>query len=84
MRASLRDLYKYAKTGIPSEKMRPFDKLFAYQLAGGFSIKTLSGVPPIQFISDGTPLTAWGVSGASGGVGDKTAQLIPEIVQGGV
>lgn len=65
MRASLRDLFQYAKTGIPSPGMRPFDKLLALQQAGSedYPETTITGVSPISFKGDGNNLTAWSVKG---------------------
>lgn len=39
------------------------------------SIKTLTGKPPLMFSSDGSNLVDYTIYGASGGVGDKTANL---------
>lgn len=53
-----------------------FDFLKAKSGAGGGQTeKTISGVPPLSFKSDGSALTAWTISGASGGVGDRTVNL---------
>ena len=78
MRASLRDLFRYAKTGIPHHGMRSFDKMLSKQIAGSGSmpVATLIGISPFDFLSDGTPLTAWIINGASGGVGDKTHNIV--------
>lgn len=37
--------------------------------------KQLEGVPPLAFTAQGQPLINWTIHGASGGVGDKTANL---------
>ena len=64
MSASFYDLLKFAKTGIASPDMTHYDKLKALSMCkAGFPVKTLTGVPPITFQSDGTPLTAWSISG---------------------
>ena len=77
MRASLRDLFQYEKTGIPSPGMRPFDKLLASQLAGGgFPITSLTGVDEIQFDSDGSPLISWYVKGNEVQTGTPSPQNI--------
>lgn len=34
--------------------------------------KTLTGVPPFMFVSDGSNLVDWSISGNTGGVGEKT------------
>ena len=74
---SLSNLYKYAKTGVTSKDMTSFDKLLAMQLAGdGFPVKTISGVPPIPFDSDGTPLIAWTVVGNEVQTGTPSPQNI--------
>lgn len=74
------ELKRYAQTGIASPGMRAFDKMFALSAFGGgvFPESTISGAQPISFKSDGSALTAWVVSGASGGVGDETANLWDE------
>ena len=64
MSASFYDLLKFAKTGIASPSMTAYDKLKALSMCkAGFPVKTLTGVPPITFQSDGTALTAWSISG---------------------
>lgn len=66
----------YAHTGIASDRMTEYDKARAIAMCGsGMPVNTISGAPPISFQSDGTALTAWTISGASGGVGDRTANL---------
>ena len=99
MSASFYDLLKFAKTGIASPEMTHYDKLKALAMCkAGFPVKTLTGIPPISFQSDGTPLTAWSISGnmvqssvptpsapiQPEETGDRTANLIPKIMQGGV
>ena len=64
MSASFYDLLKFAKTGIASPEMTAYDKLKALAMCkGGFPVATLTGIPPLTFQSDGTPLTAWSISG---------------------
>lgn len=76
MSASLYDLLRYAKTGIASPDLTAFDKGRALAMYGSsIPVSTVSGVPPISFQSDGSALSAWTISGASGGVGDRTANL---------
>ena len=70
------NLLKYAATGIASPDMMYFDRMRASTLMGGGTVQTLTGIPPLSFKSDGSALTAWVVLGASGGVGDKTANLM--------
>ncbi len=37
----------------------------------------ISGEPPLAFNSNGKPITNWSITGSSGGVGEKTANLVP-------
>ena len=60
MSASFYDLQKFAATGIASPERTHYDKMRALAMAGG-KIETLTGVPPISFKSDGTPLIAWSI-----------------------
>ena len=46
-------------------------------------IKTLTGVPPLTFVSDGSNLVDWSISGAAGGVGDRTKNLLDITVASG-
>lgn len=39
-------------------------------------VKQLEGVPPLAFTAQGQPLINWTIYGASGGVGNKTANLL--------
>lgn len=82
MSASFYELLKHAKTGISSPSMTGYDKLKALAMAGGIPVSTLSGIPPISFKSDGTPLTAWSISGAMTQTGTPTpdAPIMPEFV----
>ena len=99
MSATFYDLLKFAKTGIASPSMTAYDKLKALSMCkAGFPVKTLTGVPPISFKSDGSALTAWSVSGNMSQTGtptptvpitpeecgDKTANLCGYLEQGGV
>lgn len=81
MSASFYDLLKYAKTGIASPSMTYYDKLKALSMCkAGFPVKTLTGVPPLTFQSDGTPLTAWSIYGNMTQTGTPTpsAPIQPE------
>lgn len=61
---SFYDLLKYAKTGIASADMTDYDKVKARIFyPSGYPVTTLTGIPPISFRSDGTPLTAWQIDG---------------------
>ena len=64
MSASFYDFMKYARTGIASPSMTHYDKQKALAMCGGgFPISTITGIPPLTFRADGTPLTAWSISG---------------------
>ena len=80
MSASFYDLLKFAKTGVASPSMTAYDKQKALAMCkAGFPVKTLTGVPPISFQSDGSALTAWSISGnktQSQETGDRTANLL--------
>ena len=83
MSASFYDLLKYAKTGIASPSMTHYDKMKALSMCkAGFPVKTLAGVPPITVQSDGTPLTAWSISGnmVQTGTPSPTNIVIPQEV----
>lgn len=80
MGATFFDLMKCAKTGIASDDMTDFDNAKALALLESkFPVNTITGVPPLSFKSDGTELTDWSITGASGGVGDATANLFNEV-----
>lgn len=81
MSASFYELLKFAKTGIASPEMTHYDKLKALAMCkAGFPVKTLTDVPPITFQSDGTPLTAWSISGNMTQTGTPTpsAPITPQ------
>lgn len=82
MSASFYDLIKYAKTGISSDGMTDFDQMKAIALcgAGGIPISTITGVPPITFTADGTPLTSWQIVGNMTQTGTPTpdAPIMPQ------
>lgn len=82
MSASFYDLLKYAKTGIASPEMTAYDKMLAMAAAGGGAIKTLTGVPPLSFKADGTPLISWSMLGNAQQTGTPTpdAPIQPEFV----
>ena len=76
MKATFFELMAYAHTGIASDRMTEFDKARAIAMCGsGMPVNTISGAPPLSFSSDGSALSAWTITGASGGVGDRTANL---------
>ena len=81
MSATFYDLLKFAKTGIAAPSMTHYDKMKALSMCkAGFPVKTISGVPPISFQSDGTPLTAWSITGnmTQTGTPTPTAPIQPE------
>lgn len=51
-----------------------FEELFAENTKPS-KIETLTGVPPLTFVSDGSNLVDWAISGNSGGVGERTKNL---------
>ena len=74
MSASFFDLTKYAATGIALPQMTVYDKLKALAMFGGsYPISTITGLPPISFLSDGTPLTAYTIIGNEQQTGTPTA-----------
>ena len=75
------EMMKCSQTGISGSEMTAFEQLKAFAMTGSekFPSDTITGVPPISFKSDGTPLTDWSITGASGGVGDATANLFDEV-----
>lgn len=81
MSVSFYDLMKYAKTGIASPEMTGYDKLRAKACFGGYTVTTITGVPPISFKSDGKPLTAWSIAGNGQQTGTPTpdAPIMPEF-----
>lgn len=63
MSASFYDLMCYAKTGIAAHGMTAYDKLMALRMHGSLPITTITGVPPLSFLADGRPLSAWTIAG---------------------
>lgn len=77
---SLKNLFRYGKSGVASPDMTDFDKLLALQLAGGgFPVASLSGQPPLSFKADGTPLISWSMKGNGQQTGTPTpdAPIMP-------
>ena len=62
MSANFYELLKYAKTGIASPDMTYYDKMRASTLMGGV-VQTLTGIPPLSFKANGTPLISWSMKG---------------------
>ena len=82
MSASFYDLLKYAATGIASPDMTYYDKMRASTLMGGGTVQTLTGIPPLSFKSDGTPLISWSMKGNGSQTGTPTPDnpVMPEFV----
>jgi hypothetical protein len=53
---------------------------FFEELLAGYTkpseVKTLTGIPPLTFVSDGSSLKNWAIFGADPGVGERTKNLI--------
>ena len=62
MSANFYELLKYAKTGIASPDVTYYDKMRASTLMGGV-VQTLTGIPPLSFKANGTPLISWSMKG---------------------
>lgn len=76
MNASFYDLLKYAATGIASPEMTYFDKMRALSMAGGGTIKTLTGIPPLSFTGNGSPLISLSMLGNTKQTGTPTPDNI--------
>ena len=72
MTHSIFELERYARYGLPAPSMTPYDRLRAQALFTGSKTETLTGIPPIIFRSDGTPLTAWSIYGNGQQTGTPT------------
>lgn len=59
-----------------------FEKLLAENTKPS-KIKTLTGVPPLTFVSDGSNIVDWSISGAAGGVGEQTKNLCEILIPNG-
>ena len=81
MSANFYDLMKYAKTGIALPDMTGYDKMKALALFGGAE-QTLTGIPPLTFKADGTPLISWSMKGNGSQQGTPTPDnpVMPEFV----
>lgn len=82
MSASFYDLLKYAATGIPAPNMTAWDKARALAIGGGSKEQTLTGIPPLSFKSDGSPLISWSMKGNGSQSGTPTPDnpVMPEFV----
>lgn len=80
--ASFYNLLKYAATGIASPDMTYYDRLRASTLMGGATVQTLTGIPPLSFKADGTPLISWSMKGNGSQTGTPTPDnpVMPEFV----
>lgn len=81
MMTSYFNLLKYAATGIASPDMTYYDKIRASTLMGG-ALQTLTGIPPLSFKADGSPLISWSMKGNSSQSGTPTPDnpVMPEFV----
>lgn len=81
MSANFYELLKYAATGQASPDMTYFDKMRASTLMGGV-VQTLTGIPPLSFKSDGSPLISWSMKGNGSQSGTPTPDnpVMPEFV----
>ena len=81
MSANFYELLKYAQTGIASPDMTYYDKMRASTLMGG-AVQTLTGIPPLSFNSNGTPLISWSMKGNGEQQGTPTPDnpIMPEFV----
>lgn len=83
MSATFFDLMKYASTGIASPSMTAYDKARALVAFGGGKMQTLTGIPPISFVSKtGKPLISWSMlgNGEQSGTPTPDAPIMPEFV----
>lgn len=80
MSANFYELLKYAATGQASPDMTYYDKLRASTLMGGV-VQTLTGIPPLSFKSDGSPITVWSMIGNGSQTGTPTPDnpVMPEM-----
>ena len=79
MMTSYFNLLKYAATGIASPDMTYYDKMRASTLMGGATVQTLTGIPPLTFKADGSPITIWSMIGNGSQTGTPTpdAPIMP-------
>lgn len=71
---------KCGATGAAAPDMSAYDKLRAIAMAGGaeYPVTTITGVPPLRFRSDGSPLSAWTIAGNSRQDGTPTPEFVGE------
>lgn len=81
MSANFYELLKYAATGIASPDMTYFDRMRASTLMGGV-VQTLTGIPPLSFKADGTPLISLMMKGNGQQTGTPSPQniIMPDFV----
>ena len=72
-------LSKLNQTPYTKDAESRIEELFILWAAQSI-VKQLEGVPPLTFTAQGQPLINWTIYGASGGVGDKTANLCGEYL----
>lgn len=73
---SLYETLKAAKIGAASDVFTTLRGRQAPFAKGGVTEKELTDTPPLSFTGNGEPLIDWIINGASGGVGDATANII--------
>ena len=76
MMTSYFNLLKYAATGQASPDMTYYDRMRASTLMGGATVQTLTGIPPLSFPSDGSPITIWSMIGNGEQTGTPSPQSI--------
>lgn len=81
MSANFYELLKYAATGQASPGMTYYDRMRASALMGA-TVQTLTGIPPLSFKADGSPITVWSMKGNGQQQGTPTpdAPIMPELV----
>ena len=82
MMTSYFNLLKYAATGQASPDMTYYDRMRASTLMGGATVQTLTGIPPLSFKADGSPLISWSMKGNGQQTGTPTPDnpVMPEFV----
>lgn len=71
------DFLKFGATGIAAPDMSAYDKLRALATAGAkYPVTTITGVPPLSFRSDGSPLISWSMLGNGQQTGTPTPDNI--------
>lgn len=76
------NVLKYGATGIAAPDMRFYDRLRAEKVTAGLPVRTITGVPPLTFRADGSPLSAWTIygNGQQDGTPTPDAPIYPDFV----